>query len=580
MDLTIQMRSIDMLLKLFKHDVGALPAYGYRPQKLPLPEAKAPKPLLRCAPEAAGVKSAALQRFFEAVNGEQDTVAAHGAMILRRGKVIAEGAWAPYRLDVPHMLYSMSKSFLGTAIGIAVDEGILSLDEKLVDIFPDLVTPNHAKLIRSMTVRHLLTMSTGSRFNEMGTLLDGNWQKMFLESVPKFEPGTAFDYNSLNTYMLSAVLCRKTGQSVTQYLKPRLFEPLSIERFTWETCPMGIEKGGWGLSLTMEDAAKLGQLYLNRGMWEGKRIFSEAWAEAATKKQIDTPKGEMKHGYGYQIWVSDAEGGFQFNGAFGQYVIVSPKHDALAVIFSGSANLFAQGTLTEHLHTLFSSFADDPLPEDHEAEAALRTYCRSLLFSPSLKGDLASDAAVFARMAAYLDHKEYRFRPNAGGILPQTLQSVHGNFTGGADLLRFERREYGMDVYLYEGDERNRIAVNADGSLRYGRIAVRGEWHKTGSRALWKEEDDGFSLALLVSLTETPNARILYIRVRQSGITVTFDELPELSRVTAMLFELVGISGLDYLKRLLGAAQKENLTAALRDFAAPTAQGVPIRLNE
>ncbi len=580
MDLTIQMRSIDLLLKLMKHDVCSLPAYGYRPQKQPLPEAESPKPLVRCAPEEAGVSSDALRQFFTAVNGAQDTVAAHGVMVLRRGKVIAEGTWAPYRSDVPHMLYSMSKSFLGTAVGIAVDEGLLSLDEKLVDIFPDLVTPNHAKLIRSMTVKHLLTMSSGCRFNEMGTLLDGNWQKMFLESVPKFEPGTAFDYNSLNTYMLAAVICRKTGQSVTEYLKPRLFAPLHIERFTWETCPMGIEKGGWGLSLTMEDAAKLGQLYLNRGMWEGKRIFSEAWAKAATEKQIDTPKGEMKHGYGYQIWMSDDEGGFQFNGAFGQYVIVSPKHDAVAVIFSGSANLFAQGALTEHLHTLFSSFKDAPLPKDAEAEAALRAYCRSLLFSPTLKGSLAADTAVFARMAAFLDGKEYRFLPNAGGILPQTLQSVHGNFTAGADMLRFERREYGLDIRLYEGEECNRIAVNRDGTLRYGRIAFRGEWHKTGSRGVWKEEPDGFSLAVLVSLTETPNARILYIRVRESGITVTFDELPELSRVTAMLFQLVGISGLDYLKRLLGAAQKENLTQSLRDFAAPTARGVPIRHNE
>ncbi|MBE5785896.1 MAG: serine hydrolase, partial [Clostridiales bacterium] len=487
MDLAIQMRSIDMMLKLLKHDVGNLPAYGYRLQKLTLPEAKAPMPLARSAPEAVGVASGALKRFFEAVSAEPDTVAAHGALILRRGKVIAEGAWAPYRTDVPHMLYSMSKSFTGTAIGIAADEGFLSLDERLVDIFPDLVSTNQAKLIRGMTVKHLLTMSSGSRFNEMGTLLDGNWQKMFLESMPKFEPGTAFDYNSLNTYMLAAVLCRKTGQSVVEYLKPRLFAPLHIERFTWETCPMGIEKGGWGLSLTMEDAAKLGQLYLNKGMWEGKRIFSEAWAEAATQKQIDTPKGEMKHGYGYQIWISDDEGGFQFNGAFGQYVIVSPKHEAVAVIFGGSANLFAQGTLTEHLRTLFSSFSDAPLPPDDAAESDLKAYCRSLVFSPTVKGALAADGEVFSRMAAFLDGKEYRFRPNAGGILPQTLQSVHGNFTAGTDMLRFARREYGMDLFLYEQEDANRIAINGDGTLRHGRIAIRGEWHRTGARALWKE---------------------------------------------------------------------------------------------
>lgn len=579
MDLTIQMRSIDLMLKLLKHDVGNLPAYGYRLEKRALPPAKAPKPLARSTPEAEGVPSAALQRFFEAVNAEPDSIAAHGALILRRGKVIAEGSWAPYRADVPHMLYSMSKSFTGTAIGIAVDEGILSLDEKLVDIFPDLVAPNQARLIRSMTVRHLLTMSSGSRFNEMGTLLDGNWQKMFLESVPKFEPGSAFDYNSLNTYMLAAVLQRKTGESLVSYLKPRLFDPLHIERFHWETCPMGIEKGGWGLSLTMEDAAKLGQLYLNRGMWEGKRIFSEEWAAAATSKQIDTPKGEMKHGYGYQIWMSDDAGGYQFNGAFGQYVVVSPQQDAIAVIFSGSANLFAQGTLTEHLRTLFSAFQDAPLPEDPAAQSALKACCRSLLFSPTLKGDLSADSEVFSRMADALDGAEYKLLPNAGGILPQTLQSVHGNFTAGSDMLRFDRREYGMDITLYEHGDANRIPLNRDGTLRYGRIAIRGEWHKTGARSLIKEEPDGFSLTVLLCLTETPNARILRLRIRESGITVTFEELPELTRVTSMLFELVGISGFDYLKRLLSAAHKENLVPSLRDFTAPKAEGIPIRRN-
>ena len=282
MDIAIQMRSIELMLKFLKHDLKNVPSYGYALQKRQLPEAKAPKPLPRSTPEAEGIRSDAVLRFYEAVSAEADSIAAHAVLVMRHGKVIAEGAWAPYRLDVPHMLYSMSKSVTGTAVGIAVDEGLLSLEERLTDLFPELVTPTQAKVIKNMTVRHLLTMSTGCRFNEIGSMLDENWAKMFLESLPKFEPGTAFEYNSLNTYMLAAILARRTGQTLVDYLRPRLFEPLGIERFQWETCPQGVEKGGWGLSLTLEDAAKLGQLYLNRGVWEGKRIFSEAWADAAT----------------------------------------------------------------------------------------------------------------------------------------------------------------------------------------------------------------------------------------------------------------------------------------------------------
>ncbi len=579
MDIAIQMRSIELMLKFLKHDLKNVPAYGYTLQKLALPEARDPKPLPRSTPEAEGLRSEAVRRFYEAVSGEVDSIAAHAVLVMRHGKVVAEGAWSPYRLDVPHMLYSMSKSVTGTAVGIAVDEGLLSLDERLADVFPELVTSTQAKVIKGMTVRHLLTMSTGSRFNEIGSMLDGNWAKMFLESLPKFEPGTAFEYNSLNTYMLAAILRRRTGQTLVEYLKPRLFEPLHIERYQWEVCPQGVEKGGWGLSLTLEDAAKLGQLYLNRGMWEGKRIFSEAWADAATKKQIETPHGEMKHGYGYQIWMSDDEGGYQFNGAFGQYVVVIPKHDAVVAVFSGSAKLFAQGTLTEHINACFAGASPEPLPEDPAAQAALAQTCKSLRFTPSLAEPLSTDPAQFRAIAELLDGREYRLSANTGGVFPQTVQAVHGNYTMGTDLIRFEKTEYGLDILFYEYAECNRIALNADGSLRYGRIAMRGEWQRTGARAVWERTADHIKLTVLASLIETPDTRVFRFVITEGALAVTFDELPELGRVTQMLFQLVGITDLGFLKRLLGAAQRENLGVTLRDFTAPTATGVLVRHN-
>ena len=579
MDIAIQMRSIELMLKFLKHDLKNVPSYGYALQKRELPEAKAPKPLPRSTPEAEGIRSDAVLRFYEAVSAEADSIAAHAMLVMRHGKVIAEGAWAPYRLDVPHMLYSMSKSVTGTAVGIAVDEGLLSLEERLADLFPELVTPTQAKVIKNMTVRHLLTMSTGCRFNEIGSMLDENWAKMFLESLPKFEPGTAFEYNSLNTYMLAAILARRTGQTLVDYLRPRLFEPLGIERFQWETCPQGVEKGGWGLSLTLEDAAKLVQLYLNRGVWEGKRIFSEAWADAATKKQIETPHGEMTHGYGYQIWMSDEEGGYQFNGAFGQYVVVLPKYDAVVAVFSGSAKLFAQGTLTEHINACFEGASSEPLPEDAGAQAALAEACKALRFTPTLPGSLNTDPAQFHAIAELLHDREYRLSANTGGVFPQTIQAVHGNYTMGTDLIRFEKTEYGLDLLFYEYAECNRIAIHADGSLRYGRIAMRGEWQKIGVRAVWAYAEDCIELTVLASLIETPDTRVFRFRITKGALAVTFDELPELSRVTQMLFQLVGAPDLGYFKRLLTAAQRENLSTTLRDFTAPSALGVLVRHN-
>ncbi|MDD4075224.1 MAG: serine hydrolase, partial [Eubacteriales bacterium] len=200
MDINLQMKSVELMMKFLKHDLKDVPAYGYSLQKPPALPAPAASPLPRSTPENEGMSAAAMERLFREFSAQPATLGLHACMVLRHGRVIAEGYWAPYRADVPHMLFSMSKSIVGTAVGIAIDEGLLTLDERVVDVFADIVTPAMQKQHKTLTVRHLLTMSSGNSFNEVGSVLDDNWLRMFLESVPKFEPGTAFEYNSLNTY--------------------------------------------------------------------------------------------------------------------------------------------------------------------------------------------------------------------------------------------------------------------------------------------------------------------------------------------------------------------------------------------
>ena len=580
MDVMIQVRSIDLLMKFLKHDVRNIPSYGYALQKNRLLGGDESVPLPRCAPEEAGVRSAALERFFRDIGAEADSIAAHGALIMRHGKVIAEGAWAPYRADVPHMLYSMSKSVTGTAVGMAVDEGYLSIDERLIDIFPGMVSSTQAKILKGHTVRHLLTMSTGSRFNEVGSVLDGSWARMFMESIPKFEAGSAFEYNSINSYMLAAIVAKRTGMSLTEFLTPRLFEPLGIARHEWEKCPEGVEKGGWGLSLTMQDAAKIGQLYLNGGVWNGRRLISEAWCREATKKQIITPNGEMKHGYGYQIWVSDDEGGFQFNGAFGQYVLCMPKYDAVAVIFSGSSKLFAQGTLTEHIARIFEGAAEGALPPDGAAHASLMEYTASMRFEPEMPEGLSCDPDEFERISALLDGREYKLEGNVGGVFPTTIQGVHSNYTAGTDMLRFEKRGDRLAIYFYEGDERNAILLRPDGGFTEGAFTMRGETQKTGTRAKWRLVPGLIRISALTSLIETPDTRRFDITINHNRVKIVFEELPKLDRVVDMLFELVGISQVAYLKKLLPEVRRENLEELVRHMTVPVAEGVVIKHNE
>ena len=219
MDLTMQMKSAELLMNFLRHDTEKIPLYGFVLQKERFVPKENTAPLERSTPEAEGVPSGAIERFYKTIEAQADTTACHAITILRHGKVIAEGAYAPYRLEVPHMLYSMSKSVTGLAVGIASDEGYLDINERLVEIFPEYVTNSNAKILKAHTLRHLLTMSSGIRFNEVGSGLDENWMKMFMQSVPKFEAGTEFDYNSLNSYVLAAAVVKRYDVKGKTYFK-------------------------------------------------------------------------------------------------------------------------------------------------------------------------------------------------------------------------------------------------------------------------------------------------------------------------------------------------------------------------
>lgn len=580
MDIAIQMKSVEMLAKFLKHDVTNISPYGYKLQKERFTGSEASVPLPESIPEEQGMESAALERFFDEISKETETLAVHGALVMRHGRVVAEGFFAPYRANVPHMLYSMSKSVTGIAAGMAIDEGYLSADERLIDIFPEYTNSAQAKILRAHTVWNLLTMSTGSRFNEVGSVLVEKWDKMFMESIPRFEAGSEFEYNSMNSYMLAAILRRRTGMTLTEFLTPRLYEPLGIGSHEWEKCPQGVEKGGWGLSLTLEDSAKIGQLYLCGGVWNGKRLISEKWCGEALRAQMKTPNGEMKHGYGYQVWMSDDEGSFQFNGAFGQYVIAIPKYDAVVAVYSGSTNLFAHGTLSAHIKQLFAGVSSVRLPQNTDACASLKRKLESLRFEPAVPKDLGTDAKQFARIAEMLDGREYTLENNTGGVFPQTIQAVHGNYTAGTTMLRFEKCGEDLSLYFYERDERNVLHLRADGNLTDGLAIMKGEAQLTGTRALWKLAPGEICLFIISSFIETPDTRMIRIEIRQNKLHIIYDEIPALDRVADMLFELVGISQVAYIKRMLPEMRREHVENLLRSMMVPAAEGTQIKQND
>ena len=336
--------------------------------------------LPRGTPESEGISSSAILSFVQAVDTAIDAM--NSVMIVRHGHVVAEGWWAPYDARTPHVLYSLSKSFTSTAVGFAVAEGKLSVDNTVLSFFPDDVRDSTPANLRAMRVRDLLRMNTGQVTEAPLGITDdpaipGTWVHRFLSHPVPYKPGTHFLYNSPATYMLSAIVQKVTGQTVLDYLQPRLFAPLGIERPTWVTSPEGINAGAYGLNVRTEDIAKLGLLYLQRGNWNGAQILPAAWVDEATARQTSngsSPTSDWDQGYGYQFWRS--RHGYRGDGAFGQYMLVLPDYDAVVAITSGVRDM--QSVMNFVWDRLLPAMQAEALPADPASEKALRAKLGAL----------------------------------------------------------------------------------------------------------------------------------------------------------------------------------------------------------
>jgi CubicO group peptidase (beta-lactamase class C family) len=331
--------------------------------------------LPRSAPEAQGVSSSELLAFVEAADKSIDAM--NSFMLVRHGHVVAEGWWSPYDAESPHSLYSLSKSFTSTAVGLAIAEGKLRVDDPVLKYFPDEAPAEPSANLKSMRVSDLLRMSTGQQAEPQRTPTKP-WTETFLAQPVPFKPGTHFLYNTSATYMLSAIVQKATGTTVLDYLGPRLFGPLGIKDPTWEASPQGITAGGYGLSVRTEDIARFGQLYLQKGKWEGKQLVPAAWVEEATARQTSNgsnPNSDWDQGYGYQFWRC-RHGAYRGDGAFGQYCVVLPEQDAVIAITSGVRNM--QAVLDLVWDKLLPALKPSSLAPDEAARARLAQTLKGL----------------------------------------------------------------------------------------------------------------------------------------------------------------------------------------------------------
>ncbi|GAA4216468.1 serine hydrolase domain-containing protein [Actinocatenispora rupis] len=300
-------------------------------------------PLPTGTPAQHGIAARGVHAFLDAVEAAPQ-IEPHSLMLVRHGHVVAAGWWSPYRADDPHMLYSLSKSFTSTALGLATAEGLLGLDDRVVDHFGEYRELATDPGTRAMRVRDLASMSTGhtrDTWDEVVRATPDDPVRGFLALPPDRAPGTVFAYNQPATYTLGAILQRVTGTTLAGYLRPRLFDPLGIGAAGWQQDDAGRDLGFIGLFVTTDAIARLGELYLRRGVWRGTRILSEDWVAAATRPHIATrnENPDWSQGYGFQFWMS--RHGYRGDGAYGQYCLVLPEQDAVVAYTGATTDMHA-----------------------------------------------------------------------------------------------------------------------------------------------------------------------------------------------------------------------------------------------
>ena len=441
--------------------------------------------LPRSTPEAEGVSSGAILSFVEAVDRID---ALHGLVILRHGRVVAEAGWAPYAPGVRHELYSLSKSFTSTAVGLAVAEGLLSLDDPVLKFFPGDAPAEVPANLKAMRVRDLLTMAAGHQ-DETSSAPDKITPASFLAHPVPHKPGTHFKYNTPATFMCAALVEKVSGRKLMDYLQPRLFEPLGIRGARWDVNAQGVALGGYGLRVSTEDIARFGQLYLRRGDWNGRRLLPEAWVDLATSRQMSNgsnPASDWEQGYGFQFWRC-RHGAYRGDGAFGQFCVVLPEQDAVVAITAGLKDM--QAVLTLLWEKLRPGFRAGALPEDPAGRAALERTLAGLRLRPA-EGASTSPAKVEGRT--------YRFAGNDAGI-----ESIAWTGTS----LRVRRKGVDLEIPAVHG----------------GWAPGRGAWgayadEPAAASAAWAADD---TLLVKQAFTETPFVLTWTLRFTGAELALT-----------------------------------------------------------
>ncbi len=573
----MNLKSLEILYNFFK---GDFPADCLRKSGKPLfPPRDRTGTFLESLPEQEGVRSDGLLKMFEELS-ESSEIRPHSALVLRNGRLISKADWTPFSSEYPHVSHSLAKSITALAVGIAISEKRLTLSTTLSEIFRDYA---YNKRIGKVTIRQLLTMSSGVKFSEAGSLSEDNWVKAFLSSELLSEPGKEFRYNSMNTYMLSACLCSLTNMSLSKYISERLFAPMGIVDFFWETCPKGIEKGGWGLYLSIYDYAKIGQLWLDGGTWNGTQLVSKEWIRECSAHHI-SHKELCRDGYGYQVWIAPKGLGTIFSGMFGQLVYICPAEKTVIALTAGSSGLFPCGKAVAIISNFLSdprNFSSKPVVHFRYAESALlRNTLSSAHFGEALEFRRESLPAKLRKIfsvkdmsipeaADALDGAVLTFRENRAGICPMLIQIMHGCLGNGIVKIAFFRSEDRLFMRIFGGE-------NLTFPLNFNKETDSFEYSRGGPfrvcpDASFTSDEDGYPvLKVNLCFVETSCTRVMKFIFREDGVILKLRESPELYSAADDLTALTS----DGVKRTLNSLLENDIADyKIKSFIEPTLFG-------
>ena len=559
----------------------------YYPQKTVISGSEEPY-FHRVHPERVGVSSGRLLSMIKALEREK-RANVHSLLVIKDGMVITECAHPGYSVNTWHLSYSMSKTLTGMAVGLLVDDGILSVDERLIDIFPDMhyKDPRFSKI----TVYHLLTMTAGVRFSEAGSVSESHWSEAFFEASLSYVPGTSFNYNSMNTYILARIVALRTGTSLTDFVRTRILEPLHIENFFWEVGPEGVEKGGWGVYMSAESWAKLGVMMLDGGVFEGKRILSEEWVKEASRAHATTPDSAGPYNYGYQLWSARFGDNYLFNGMLGQNVWICPKNNIIVSLNSGNNEIFQNSPAMEIVEKYLAADLSDDLHASCHAgsysdlkDAEERFFISRHWVRPYEPRGGWRYALGFGNKTPYPEEWDeligkFQFIRNNQSMFPLIMRVMQNNLKNSIDGIEFEKE--GDDVYFIfnECGESYRLEVGFY-DFKTTVIDYHGEKYivKVIAEAMENEDRDMvYKLELL--FPELPNTRMIKFSYREDGsLLMRMSEMPNHKIADVYLDDMTLTNpALSFILGLFEKRVGENIvTKKLREAFAPELVGARV----